>query len=299
MRLALGLVLTASLTASFAAPAKAVGPDRAEGHADAEELPKGGAEMVSETSVGAEGEGSGGGPGDATAGEVESSEGAPTHYLRIVDEDCPRADDVAVQLVDAETGDPVGHPRCVPDGEVPGDEPPPPPTLEEIRTLAIERIDVPEVHTNPYPEHGGITGLENWFWYEGPMEVTVETSIRGYATTATMTPSRFYWEPCAHFEPSTDGQSGEPLGCPALLESTESGREPDHDSDGRAAAATFMYETKGHYVIRHQVVWDGTWEFAGHGASAAGTLPTVRATGETAYKVDEIRSTLVHPRATE
>jgi hypothetical protein len=52
----------------------------------------------------------------------------------------------------------------------------------------------------------------------------------------------------------------------------------------------WTYETKGRYTIRHQVVWDGSWEFTGHGASASGLLPTIRASGEADYKVDEIRS---------
>ena len=48
--------------------------------------------------------------------------------------------------------------------------------------------------------------------------------------------------------------------------------------------------------MRVHVVWDGTWSFTGHGASASGDLPTIRATGSTDYRVDEVRSELIGTR---
>lgn len=178
------------------------------------------------------------------------------------------------------------------DDASPTPTPPPPPTVDEIRDIAVENIDAPEVQTNPAPAHGGITGLENWFWYDGPGEVTAESSVRGYAVTATMRPTRFLWEPCAEFEATTDNDSGRALGCPAQLESSDPGRQPDGDDDAAAAAARWTYETEGRYVIRHHVVWEGEWTFSGSGQTESGTLSTIRTTGQRPYQVNEVRSRL-------
>lgn len=164
--------------------------------------------------------------------------------------------------------------------------------MDEIRDIAVENIDAPAVQTNPAPAHGGITGLENWFWYDGPREVTAESSVRGYTVTATMRPTRFVWEPCAEFEATSDNDSGRALGCPAQLESTDPGRQPDGDDDAAAAATRWTYETEGSYVIRHHVLWEGEWTFSGNGQTSSGTLSAIRTTGEAPYQVNEVRSRL-------
>lgn len=166
------------------------------------------------------------------------------------------------------------------------------PTTEEIREIAVEHIDPPQVRTDPPPEHGGVTGLENWFWYEGPQEATAESAVRGYTVTATMRPTRFVWEPCAEFDATSDNASGEALGCPIQLTSSEPGRQPDNDTDTSAAAARWTYETEGRYVIRHEVLWEGRWTFTGHSTTTSGTLSPVRTSGEISYQVNEIRSRL-------
>lgn len=158
------------------------------------------------------------------------------------------------------------------------------------RAVSREHIDAPNVHTSPRLELGGVTGLGTWFWHEGPEEIVAEASIRGYAVSANMRPTRFSWDPCGDFKPTSDDAPRQAVGCPTLLESTTPGSEPAPNSDGSAAARHWTYETKGYYTIRHQVVWDGTWAFTGHGASASGFLPSIRAVGEAGYKVDEIRS---------
>ncbi len=168
--------------------------------------------------------------------------------------------------------------------------PPPPPTLAEITQLVRSQIPAPAVLVNP--DQRGVTGLESWFWYEGPQEVTATVSIRGYAVTATMRPSRFYWDPCADFAPAPGDRDRRPLGCRGALASSSPGSRPDPASSGAAAAVRFMYETNGSYVVRHQVLWEGSWSFAGPRVSASGTLPTIRATGERDYPVIEVRGVL-------
>jgi len=172
--------------------------------------------------------------------------------------------------------------------------PPPAPSTKEVRDVAVEHIEPPKVHTNPAPKHGGITGLENWFWYEGPKKVTAESAVRGYTVTATMRPARFVWKPCATFQATRDNETGQAIGCPTRLESRQPGREPHGKDDASAAAARWTYETEGRYTIRHHVIWHGEWTYRGHGQTDSGRLSRVRTTGETTYQVNEVRSQLTH-----
>lgn len=279
-------------------------PDRVEGSAKASELPTGG-EVESAVGVA---EGGNAGPGADNPGGTTSSHGLVTRYWRGPmppdGYDCAAAgattpDNTVYEFVehDRRTDPPtitVLLYDCIgPDDPVPvsSSPPPPPPTLEEMSDLAREQILVPEVHVNP--EWGGVTGLESWFWYEGPEEIEAAVTIRGFAVTAMMRPTRFYWDPCAAYRPP-DSRRGAPRGCPALLESSSPGSRPDSAGDGREAAAHFLYETAGTYEIRHQVVWEGTWSFTGpDGEIASGSLPTIRATGARPdYVVEEVRSEL-------
>ena len=58
-----------------------------------------------------------------------------------------------------------------------------------------ELIIAPDISVSPDPGVGGVTGLETWFWYEGQNEATVSVEVRGYRVTASMRPSRYYWDP--------------------------------------------------------------------------------------------------------
>lgn len=168
--------------------------------------------------------------------------------------------------------------------------PPPAPTVAELVDVARAEISPQPVTLSP--DHGGITGMQTWFWYEGPQEVTVAATIRGYATTATMRPTAYSWNPCSSYTPPDDKPRTRPRGC-TTVSSTTSGREPPPDSNGEQAAARFMYETKGTYEVSMTVVWEGTWRFSGHGASASGELATIRVTSTRTYPVQEIRAVLV------
>lgn len=167
--------------------------------------------------------------------------------------------------------------------------PPPAPTLDEIRDLVEAKITAQPITVSP--DWGGVTGLESWFWYEGPREVTVTATIRGYRTTATMGPTAFIWNPCAAYTPPRDASHSKPIGC-RTVSSSHPGSEPPPDSNGQQAAASFLYETKGIYELAMTVVWEGEWTFVGNGASAEGDLSTIRVTSTRTYSVSEIRSQL-------
>lgn len=299
-RLVVPVVVILVLTnAAFAAPALA-DPGRAKLQADALQLPGGGqieaglGVIDSEPTGGrVSNDGHSSGPGPSTQGGTTGAKGLITYVWVATGLPCWYGEDdgetvdgsrngeiyerlkidrttepPSETLIIGECFDPIAAPVTPP-------PPPPPPTLEEIAALARELIIVPDVQLSPEPDVGGVTGLETWFWYEGQEEATVSVTIRGYAVTATMHPSRYYWHP------------GDPRG--SLLEAHQPGSEDE-------PAATWVYETKDHYDVRVQVVWDGTWSFAGHGATASGDLPTIRATGSTAYRVDEVRSELTRTR---
>lgn len=265
-------------------------PDHAEGQAGAIQLPTGG-QVSAVVTIGESGSTSPpSGPGPENAGGMTTSQNLITYHWVSTGVSCwyqvgeipehGSPHDVIYERVRVDhTADPPTtislYEECLNIPPVTPPPPPPPPTLMEMSALATSLIIVPDVRVSPYPNVGGVTGLETWFWYDGQDEVTTTAEIRGYAVTATMRPSRYYWDP-------DDPRGG-------LLESSTPGSERD-------PAAEWTYETKGDYRVRVQVVWDGTWTFTGFGASAAGDLPTIRATGATDYGVDEIRSELTGTR---
>ncbi len=236
-------------------------------------------------------------------GRVTSSNNRYSYYWRPATApplNCPRGDFEWREQVrydrisDVETV--VGPGRCVDlaaeakSRRIAALPPPPAPTVAEL--VAIARVKISPQPVTVSPDHGGITGMQTWFWYEGPQEVTVAATIRGYATTATMRPTTYSWNPCSSYTPPDDKPRTRPRGC-RTVSSTTPGREPPADSNGDQAAARFTYETKGTYDISMTVVWEGTWRFSGHGASASGELATVRVTSTRTYPVEEIRAVLV------
>ncbi len=287
------------------------GGGEAQGHAETIPTPRGGGgEVVAHVRDADSGPGGASGPdrgpGSSDAGGIGSSQGLiTTHWRRQGPFGCPvpgvdpsgRPDRYDLVRVDYRTDPPtetVIDSRCFPPDDPPpvSDPPPPPPTIEEITQVARAQIRPPAIKVNP--DWGGVTGLESWFWYEGQDQVTVAAVIRGYSVTASARPARYYWDPCADYQPPEGYRTNGARGCPALLESTGPGSRPRDDGDGHEAAARFLYETRGTYEIRHQVVWDGTWSFTGPaGAIASGRLATIRATSaRPGYVVEEIRSEL-------
>lgn len=309
----MALLLVSSAT-SFADPGLGGGGGEAEGRAEAIPAPGGqGGEIVTHIRVGSGDPGvSGGsqGPGTSDDGGLESAQGLITTVWRDTGVGCPYGeaqgqpvgDDPNGRIfelirVDRTTEPPTetgmyGECFSVADPPLVAPPPPPPPTIAEITELVRAEIQAPAIKVNP--DWGGATGLESWFWYDGPDEVSVTAAIRGYSVTASARPSRYYWDPCADYQPPEGYQTNGPRGCPVLLETTQPGSRPNDDGDGGEAATQFVYETRGVYEIRHQVVWDGTWSYTGPGgAIASGRLATIRATSTMpGYVVEEIRSEL-------
>lgn len=230
--------------------------------------------------------GSGGGPGSNRATARTGGTNLVTYYWRgpLPGSGCPGlgAEGPGVVAAPNDLYERVRHDRttepptitvlattCFPPETAPAVEPAPPPappTMAEITALAQAGVIAPSVGVSP--DGDGLTGLESWFWYQGETALSVSTDIRGYGVTATMRPAHYYWD------------TGE-----SLLGSTVPG-------SAAAPAARWVYETKGDYRIYVQAVWEGTWTFAGWGASASGDLATIRATGARDYSVNEVRSVL-------
>ena len=211
MRSLLVAAMVANLLFFINTLASAAPIDRVNRRAEAKELIDGGRIT---TGIGAEGT-AGGSDGRKTAipntgGSTNEFDDTNHRYKRYwtesdvtdvsnaiwVADPCPGATQHRVLVEeDSKTGErrAVSEDCVEPSKEEPSAASPRSPSGAEIRDVAVEHIEPPKVHTNPAPKHGGLTGLENWFWYEGPEKVTAESAVRGYTVTATMWPARFVW----------------------------------------------------------------------------------------------------------
>lgn len=261
------------------------------GEAEARSTPGGGGQMEAELTVpsGNAGGRAGGMGGTSpnggqlteggTSGSVDEAQGMSTEYWTegkgpcLVEEGSGEAG-VLYSLMrhDARTGTRTLLQRECRDPAVTPDAPAPPPrtpTVGEISDLVRAEVAPPAVGVSPDPE--GITGMPTRFWDEGPRQARVALALRGYAVTATLEPTAYCWDP------------GDPAA--GRLCAPYPGSEDDW-------AADWVYETKGTYQITAETIWNGTWTFSGHGASAGGELATIHTTRTRAYPVAEVRSRL-------
>lgn len=273
-------------------PAASADPQRggeAGAEANARPTPGGGGQIQAELTVPTSGGAGGGGTspnggqtavGD-TSGSVDGAQGVITEFWAKGKGPCLVAGrsgkaGVLYSLIrhDARTGTHTLLQRECRDPAATTDAPAPPPrtpTVGEITDLVRAQVAPPTVGISPDPE--GITGMQTRFWDRGPRQASVSLAIRGYSITATMHPTEYCWDP------------GDPAGGQSC--SPHPGSEHDW-------AADWVYETKGHYQISAETVWNGTWTFSGHGASASGELATIRTTSTRGYPVGEIRSRLTN-----
>lgn len=178
------------------------------------------------------------------------------------------------------------------------------PDPTRVADAAAARLAPPTLTANPdgSQEIPGITGLETWFWYDGPLSRTVVATVDGYQTTATLRPVAWRWWPCWDYRPPETARHKRPRGCDraTVLTSTVPGSRPPPGSDGAAAAARFTYETSGSYTARLQVVWHGAWTFTAGGVTTnGGDLGPVTTATTSDYLVMQIRSILLpDPQAT-
>ncbi len=105
----------------------------------------------------------------------------------------------------------------------------------------------------------------------------VAVSIRGYRVAARARPAEFRWL----------------TGDNHAYTTTRCGSEPDPAADGGEAAVRHVYQDIGNYKLQLEVVWVGSYTFAGHGRGGSGDLGAVTAVTTRVYPVHEIRSVLI------
>jgi hypothetical protein len=163
--------------------------------------------------------------------------------------------------------------RCVPldpDGGQPAAPPVPPvPSVGDIWRAALARIPAPALGINPEPV--GLTGLETWFWADGPAEIAIAVSIGEWTVTGT-----------AHLADLTF-DTGD--GATATSAGSGSQAEP---------ATRHVYETKGTYDITVNARWIAEVVMSGAGLAARPTpIGSAALQSTTSYPVQEVRAILV------
>ncbi|MEM7337679.1 MAG: hypothetical protein AAF467_03460 [Actinomycetota bacterium] len=167
-----------------------------------------------------------------------------------------------------------GFVSCTPDDADQPPAPPPLPTADEIWGAAL--TFEPTVNTDPFVR--GLTGLETYFWYEGPTADAVTITLNGYSVSATIQAEEFTWDTGAE---SRDGGQLYVSAAPGSAD---------------APAAEHTYALPDDVVIVHEITWSGSATIGGPGLPPGGigvdlgvaTLSTARA-----YDVIEIRAPLV------
>ena len=166
--------------------------------------------------------------------------------------------------------------RCValnPDGSAAAPPAlPPVPSTGDIWRAALRAIDPPGVGVNPAPT--GLTGLETWFWYDGPTELQVATGIGPWTVTGTARVNEVTFD-------LGDGETA-----------TASGGGSEADP-----AARHVYETKGTYTVTVTARWVADLVLSGPGLPSRPTpigTAVLRSTAD--YPVQEVRALLVPDR---
>ena len=95
------------------------------------------------------------------------------------------------------------------------------------------------------PSRAGLTGLRSFFWLERrPSPVTASASVPGLTVTAYAAPVRFTWD---------FGEGGE-------VTTRGIGRPWTRKSNGTIG---HLYETRGTYRLRLEVLWRADWRTTG------------------------------------
>lgn len=179
------------------------------------------------------------------------------------------------ELIDPATGGTnSGYLSCVGVSEPLPALPPPLPTAEEIWGAAL--TFEPEVNLDPYVR--GLTGLETYMWYEGPVTDSVALTLNGYTVTAQIDAVEFGWDAGG---PSREGEQQYVSAAPGSAE------DP---------AAEHLYASPGEVTVIHEILWTGTAVLTGGGLPAAGVTvdlgDAVLAIARL-YDVIEVRTPLV------
>jgi len=174
-------------------------------------------------------------------------------------------------LVDGDGSEQVVDAGCIPDGDPPPAPPPPPPSPAEVWgfvPLADSKIGVS-------PGGDGLTGLATLLWYDGPRQpVTLgPLNLRGYSLTATVRPVSYRWR-----------MGNDPDPAKETTYRTRTAGSPEEP------AVSHVYERKGDYTLRMEVMWQGTYTFSGFGVTTDRALGGVTVVRTRPYHVAEARS---------
>ncbi len=151
------------------------------------------------------------------------------------------------------------------------------PSAEQLAQSAYDRM----ISLAPRPQIGlapaqiGLTGLESFFWVSNELRpITATAGVPGLRVTAEARSVRYLWD----FGDGTNNATSHP------------GRPWTNDRPGDIS---HLYETKGRYGIRLEVVWaarwrvnDGAWRDLGYFSN----------TDDAAYRVREMIAVLVRHR---
>jgi hypothetical protein len=154
------------------------------------------------------------------------------------------------------------------------------PVADPSNDLASVADQVPPTQVLHNPLVVGLTGLDTWYWYDfsqpGSSLITIETSIDAfgvtYPITATAWVDEVWWDPDCGADCDWRGMlSSYPGGgfdvdlrldladtrlFPAAVYDGGEGTEEGH-------AASYLYETKGDYVMATATIWRGVYTYEG------------------------------------
>jgi len=136
---------------------------------------------------------------------------------------------------------------------------------------ALRATNIPEPKASLSPGGRGLTGLQTWYWFDGPGEANVGLGIRGFFVTAEAKATAYQWS-------TGDGGSYSSAG-------------PGSKS---APAARHTYNRRSRsYVVTLDMTWSGSYTWTYLNDAGSGTLGPVTLEGAPQpYPVHEVRSVL-------
>jgi hypothetical protein len=164
---------------------------------------------------------------------------------------CPGADDAT----DASAASGTGRAAVAGAAAAPSAAPPAPPRPDEVTCPAV---DAPAIGRDP--RYDGLTGLDTYLWASPQQAQTGTGSVRGYATTCTVTPVEWTW---------TTGDGG------TYTRSRHGAPHPDNP-------VTHLYRRKDLYELTLTVRWKVSTNF--------GDLAARTRTHREPYRVYEVVS---------
>ena len=124
------------------------------------------------------------------------------------------------------------------------------------------------------PGRVGLTGLDSFFWTDEPRAIHVTASVPGLTVAAEARPVQYVWD----------------FGDGARKTTTGPGRPWSRRQPGTIA---HLYERRGSYEVRVEVIWQARWRVGGGEWQPLGYFSTSDAVD---YPVRQIVALLVKPR---